>query len=184
MSSIELHCIIDRSGSMGEYGKPMLLVNLLRYVRQFSGQHSLITRYLSWGQQITETNWSAELDVELPEANNICDASDLLSWRADNPRAVLLVLTDGYFELSSDQRQKFEFFDDIYVVAVGGDADLARLKTLSSNSCSAEQLDQALYSILRSQTESTTPVSRVDLPSIALASQETVSGSEDDDDEW
>ena len=178
MNSTELHCLIDRSGSMAEYGKPMLLVNLLRYIRQFSDQHCINARYLSWGQQVAEILGSTEQDVELPEVGSTCNTADLLTWKADNPHASLLVLTDGYFELTNDQRQRLSLLDDIYFIAVGGDADQVKLNTLSGNSYSAEQLDQALHITLRPQVESDPPMSRVNLHNTASAIEP------EDDDEW
>ena len=79
MNSSKLHCIIDCSGSMAEYGKPMLLVNLLRYIRQFTTQHSQSTHYFSWREGIAEINWSAEADVELPVTEGASDIAALCS---------------------------------------------------------------------------------------------------------
>ena len=183
MSSIELHCIIDRSGSMAEYGKPMLLVNLLRYIRQISHQHGINSRYLSWGLQLTEINWPVEMDVELPSAEGSGDIAALEAWGQSHPQATLLVLTDGYFEINVEHRQQLALLDNLHLIAVGGDADLARLNTLSEHSYRAEQLDQALHALLRPEPAASAPLTRVKLPEGVMVSHEATVESEDDD-EW
>ena len=163
MSSSELNCIIDCSGSMAEYGKPMLLVNLLRYIRQFAAQHSKSTSYFSWREGITEIFWSAEADVELPAAEGSSDIAALCDWAEVNPQAVLMVLTDGYFKLNTEQRQLISQVDNVYFIGVGGDADLAQLNTLSNHSYPAEQLNHVLHTIWRPEILAVGPLKRVDL---------------------
>lgn len=178
MSSSELHCIIDCSGSMAEYGKPMLLVNLLRYIRQFTAQHSKSTSYFSWREGITEIFWSAEADVELSAAEGSSDIASLCSWCEVNSEATLLVLTDGYFKLNTEQRQLISEIGNLYFIGVGGDADLAQLSTLSNHSYRAEQLDHVLHTIWRPEILAVGPFNRVDL---AGAIVESESGNND---EW
>lgn len=178
MSSSELHCIIDCSGSMSEYGKPMLLVNLLRYIRQFTALHGKSTRYLSWREDIAEIFWLAEADVELPAAEGGSDITALCGWAEANSEATFLVLTDGYFKLNTEQRQLISQVDNLYLIGVGGDADLAQLNTLSNHSYRAEQLDHILHTIWRPEIVAGGPLLRVDL---AGAIVESESGN---DDEW
>ncbi|WP_217544473.1 hypothetical protein [Vibrio metschnikovii] len=176
MSSSNLHCIIDCSGSMAEYGKPMLLVNLLRYIRQFTTQHSQSSRYFSWQKHIAEMNWSAQIDVELPAAEGSSDIAALCNWTEANPGVTFLVLTDGYFKLTDQQRYQLTQLDNLYVVGVGGDADLAQLNTLSHNSSRAEQLGHVLHTIWRPKTATVGPANRVEL-AVVLVEDES-------DDEW
>ena len=178
MSSSELHCIIDCSGSMAEYGKPMLLVNLLRYIRQFAAQHSKSTSYFSWREGITEIFWSAEADVELPAAEGSSDIASLCNWCEVNSEATLLVLTDGYFKLNTEQRQLISQVDNVFFLGVGGDADLAQLNTLSNHSYRAEQLDHVLHTIWRPEILAVGPLNRVDLASVIVENES------EDDDEW
>lgn len=179
MISSELHCIIDCSGSMAEYGKPMLLVNLLRYIRQFTELHSKNTRYLHWRADVAEINWSTESDVELPVAENISDIAALYTWAASNPQATLLVLTDGYFGLNTEQRHQLTQLDNLYLIGVGGDADLIQLNTLSNHSYRAEQLDHVLHTIWRPKIAAIAPPSRVNVAGVIAAESEI-----EDDDEW
>lgn len=178
MNLSKLHCAIDCSGSMAEYGKPMLLVNLLRYIRQFTEQYSKNTRYFSWQEAITEINWPAEADVKLPSAEGGSDVTALCSWGKGNPEVTLLVLTDGYFRLSAEQRQQLSQLDNLYLVGVGGDADLQQLNTLSKHSYRAEQLDQLLHTLCRPEVAALGPSIRVELAA------EAVANALEEDDEW
>lgn len=176
MSSTELHCLVDCSGSMTEYGKPMLMVNLLRYIHQFTTQHSQSSRYFSWQEDISEMNWSAQVDVELPATVGSSDIAALCSWTKVNPEATLLVLTDGYFKLTAQQRHQLTQLDNLYIVGVGGDADLVQLNTLSQHSYRAEQLDHVLHTIWRPKAEAIGPTSRVELAVVLV--------EDEPDDEW
>ena len=178
MNSSKLYCIIDCSGSMAEYGKPMLLVNLLRYIRQFTAQGSKSMRYFSWREDIAEVNWFANADIELPAADGGSDIAALCSWGEANSDATILVLTDGYFSLNTEQRHKLSLLNKLYLVGVGGDANLAQLNTLSNHSFRAEQLDHALNTIYRPKAVVVGPMSRVDL-AVCVIGKES-----DDDDEW
>lgn len=176
MSSSKLHCIMDCSGSMAEYGKPMLMVNLLRYIRQFTTQYSHSSRYFAWQNDIEEMNWSAQADVELPAAEGSSDIAALCRWTEANPEVTLLVLTDGYFKLTAQQRFQLTQLDNLYIVGVGGDADLAQLNTLSQHSYRAEQLDHILHTVWRPKTAAVGPTSRVEF-AVVLVEDEL-------DDEW
>ena len=178
MNSSKLHCIIDCSGSMAEYGKPMLLVNLLRYIRQFTTQHSQSTYYFSWREGIAEINWSAKADVELPVTEGASDIAALCSWGEANPEVILLVLTDGYFRLNAEQRHQLSQLDRLYLVGVGGDADLVQLNTLSNHSYRAEELDNVLHTICLPEAVFVGPSSRVELAG------DIIEKESEDDDEW
>lgn len=179
MSSSKLHCIIDCSGSMAEYGKPMLLVNLLRHIRQFSELRNIDTCYFRWKEDITEVNWSADADIVSPRAEGSSDIAALCRWGEENPRVALLVLTDGYFGLNAEQRQRLSQLENLCLVGVGGDADLMQLSTLSNHCYPAEQLGHVLHSIWRPKATDNGPLKRVELAG-AIAAE----GEVEDDDEW
>ncbi|MGO2734514.1 hypothetical protein [Psychrobacter sp.] len=176
MNLFKLHCIIDCSGSMTEYGKSMLLVNLLRYIRQFTQEQSNNVHYFSWQEDITEINWAAEVDVELPIAKGGSDLTALCNWGEANPEVKLLVLTDGYFRLNTEQRHQLSQLNNLYLIGVGGDADVAQLNTLSNHSFCAEQVDHVLHTIYRPKAVAVGPMSRVNL-TVCVAEKES-------DDEW
>lgn len=178
MSLSKLHCVIDCSGSMAEYGKPMLLVNLLRYIRQFTTQNGQSARYFSWQEAIAEINWPAEADVELPTLVGSSDVAALCNWAEESSEIVLLVLTDGYFKLGAEQLHQLSQLDNLYLLGVGGDADLVQLNALSNHSYLAEQLDQVLHTIWRPKVSSSAPLGRVELAEVVVESES------DDEDEW
>lgn len=179
MAFSKIHCIIDCSGSMAEYGKPMLMVNLLRYIRQSTRLDNKDIHYFSWQESITEMTWSDEEDVELPIAEGKGDTTVLCNWAEKNSDVNLLVLTDGYFELNILQCQQLVQIDHFYLIGVGGDADFSRLKTLSDYYYRAEQLDLALQLIYRMESTVRAPKSRVDLTKTIEKTSE-----DSDDDEW
>ncbi|MDM1697270.1 hypothetical protein HX099_11470 [Thiopseudomonas alkaliphila] len=176
MSLSKLHCVIDCSGSMAEYGKPMLLVNLLRYIRQFTTQNGQSARYFSWQEAIAEINWPAEADVELPTLVGSSDVAALCNWAEESSEVVLLVLTDGYFKLGAEQLHQLSQLDNLYLLGVGGDADLVQLNILSNRSYRAEQLDHVLHIVFRSEAAAVGPSRRVELAGVVAESAL--------DDEW
>lgn len=159
---------------MAEYGKPMLMVNLLRYIRQFTNQHNISTSYFSWKVDISEINWSEEQDTELPNAGDSADIDAVCSLAKSYPDTTLMILSDGYFELDSEQRHLLTQLDNLYIVGVGGDANLVQLNTLSEHCYHAEQIDQALYILCRSKVATAPPLSRVSMKATLF----------DDEDEW
>ncbi|MBE8127762.1 hypothetical protein [Photobacterium damselae] len=175
MSLSKLYCIIDRSGSMAEYGKPMLMVNLLRYIRQFTNQRNINTSYFSWQEDISEINWSEDQDVELPNVGKSADIDAVCSLAKSYPEATLVILSDGYFELKSEQRHLLTQLDNLYIVSVGGDANLVQLNTLSEHSYHAEKIDQALHTLSRSKVATVPPLSRVSMKATLF---------DDEEDEW
>ena len=176
--SHKMHCIIDCSGSMTEYGKPMLLINLLRYIRQFTAQDIKNTHYFSWREDIAEIDWLTEADIELPVTKDGSYIARLCDWGEANPEVTLLVLTDGYFKLNVQQRHQLSQFDNLYLVGVGGDADLVQLNTLSNHSFRADGLDRALHTIYRPKAIGVAPSHRFDLTKIIIENES------ENDDEW
>ena len=161
---------------MAEYGKPMLLVNLIRHIRQFIEQHHKNIYYFSWQENIAQLKWSVESDVGLPIAKGEGDVDVLCKWTEINPDVKILLLTDGYFRLNKQQRYQLGQLNHLYLIGVGGDADLSQLSTLSKHCYHAKQLDQVLYMILRSEIVNMIPSNRVDLTRIIE--------NESNDDEW
>lgn len=148
---------------MAEYGKPMLLVNLLRYIRQFTSEADKSVRYFCWQEGIKEINWPAGVDVKLPALKGTSHFASLCDWAKANPEVKLLVLTDGYFKLSASQRSLISQLDNLYLVGVGGDADLEQLRRVSDYSFRAEELDRALQTIYRPKAVTIAPSNQVKL---------------------
>lgn len=179
MTLSKTHCIIDCSGSMSEYGKQMLLVNLLRYIRQFAEQHSQDIHYYIWQKQVSKIIWSDEVDVELPILLGSGDTTALCNWSEEHPDVNLLVLTDGALKLTKQHRYQLGQLDNLYLLGIGGDADMSQLKALSDYCYCAEQLDQALHTIWKTSSAiSTPPLTKVDLAKVVGQI------SKEEDDEW
>jgi len=140
-----LHVIADTSGSMKEMGKIHLLRNLCRYASRLKTLNPQVHSNLN----MLFFQWSAEVAKVTPEDGDIPPlsargpsdlgalAAFLREARGEDRALRALVLSDGHFsraeaedlaqELGSRPRVRLR------AVAVGADADLTRLKKISSN---------------------------------------------------
>lgn len=143
---MELFIFVDVSGSMSEMGKIHLQRNLCRYAAQlrlidqekYSG---LDIRFYLWAQSVSEV--VLQSDGNIPALNaegssNLCAISDFLSQHVnDTGRSMVLIMSDGNFsnsDIVSFQKQLGTFSNLIIrTVAVGADADLLKLKKISTN---------------------------------------------------
>lgn len=143
---MELFIFVDVSGSMSEMGKIHLQRNLCRYAAQlrlidqekYSG---LDIRFYQWAQSVSEV--VLQSDGNIPALNaegssNLCAISDFLSQHVnDTGRSMVLIMSDGNFsnsDIVSFQKQLGTFSNLIIrTVAVGADADLLKLKKISTN---------------------------------------------------
>lgn len=143
---MELFIFVDVSGSMSEMGKIHLQRNLCRYAAQlrlidkekYSG---LNIRFYQWAQSVSEI--VLQSDGNIPALNaegssNLCVISEFLSQnQSDTGRLMVLILSDGNFpnsDIVSFQKQLGTFSNLIIrTVAVGADADLLKLKKISTN---------------------------------------------------
>lgn len=143
---MELFVFVDVSGSMNEMGKIHLQRNLCRYAAQlrlidqekYSGSD---IRFYQWAQNVSEV--ALQSDGDIPDLNaegssNLCVISEFLSqYQSDTGRLMVLILSDGNFpnsDIVSFQNQLGTFSDLIIrTVAVGADADLLKLKKISTN---------------------------------------------------
>lgn len=141
-----LYIIVDVSGSMNEMGKIHLQRNLCRYAAQlrlidqekYSGSD---IRFYQWAQDVSEVALQSDGDIPALNAegsSNLCVLSDFLSQHLnDTGRSMALILSDGNFpnsDIVSFQSQLSTFTDLIIrTVAVGADADLLKLKKISTN---------------------------------------------------
>lgn len=143
---MELFFFVDVSGSMNEMGKIHLQRNLCRYAAQlrlidqekYSG---LDIRLYQWAQNVSEVVLQSDGDVPALNAegsSNLFVISDFLSQHLnDTGRLMVLILSDGNFpnsDIVSFQKQLSRFSNLIIrTVTVGADADLLKLKKISTN---------------------------------------------------
>lgn len=142
-----LYIIVDVSGSMNEMGKIHLLRNLCRYtvqLRLIDQEKYLGTdiRFYQWAQNVSEVVLQSDGDVPPLHAegsSNLCVLSDFLSQHLKNETggAMVLILSDGNFPNSDivSFHNQLRIFPGLIIrtVAVGADADLLKLRKISTN---------------------------------------------------
>lgn len=170
-----LYIIVDVSGSMNEMGKVHLQRNLCRFVAQLRGidqdkYADIDIRFFKWAQEIAEITIQSDRDIPALNAEGSSDLyvlSEFLSQHLNGAgRVRILILSDGNFpnsDISSFQKQVSSRPDLITrVVAVGADADMLRLKKISTNNSVhlSENISSAIDSaIFGSDEPFTAPVS-------------------------
>jgi len=172
---VTINIIVDVSGSMSEMGKIHLQRNLCRYAAQlrlidqekYSG---LGIRFYQWTQNVSEIALQSDGDVPLLNAEgslSLCALSDFLSQNLnDTERLMVLLLSDGNFpnsEIGNFHKQLNTITGlTIRTVAVGADADLLKLKKISTNNTVylSENISSAIEStIFGSDEQMAAPVS-------------------------
>lgn len=172
---VPLYIIVDASGSMNEMGKIHLQRNLCRYAAQLrlidqEKYSDSDIRFYQWAQNVSEVALQSDGDIPAFNAegsSNLYVLSDFLSqYLNDTGRLMVLILSDGNFpnsDIVSFQNQLGTFSDLIIrTVAVGADADLLKLKKISTNNTVylSENIASAIDStIFGSDEPLTAPVS-------------------------
>jgi hypothetical protein len=143
---VPFYIIADVSGSMKEMGKIHLQRNLCRYVAQLrlidkEKYVAINFRFYQWAQNVSEIVLLSNGDIPAFNAegsSSLSVLSDFLSQHLKNTgRSMVLILSDGTFsdsDIQSFQSQLSRFHELIIrTVAVGADADLLKLKKISTN---------------------------------------------------
>lgn len=172
---VPLYIIVDASGSMNEMGKIHLQRNLCRYAAQLrlidqEKYSDSDIRFYQCAQNVSEVALQSDGDIPALNAegsSNLCVLTDFLSqYLNDTGRLMVLILSDGNFpnsDIVSFQNQLGTFSDLIIrTVAVGADADLLKLKKISTNNTVylSENIASAIDStIFGSDEPLTAPVS-------------------------
>ena len=143
---VPIYIIVDVSGSMNEMGKIHLQRNLCRYASQLQlidpeKYSDLDIRFYQWAQIVSELVLQSDGDIPALNAegsSKLCVLSDFLCQHLNNTgRARILILSDGNFPNSDivSFRSQLRTFPDLIIrtVAVGADADLLKLKKVSTN---------------------------------------------------
>ena len=141
-----LYIIVDVSGSMNEMGKIHLQRNLCRYAAQlqFIDQEKYTDfeiRFYQWAQNVSEIDVQSDGDIpalDTEGSSSLSVLSDFLSQNLnDTERPMVLILSDGNFSNSDilSFQNLLSSFPDLIIrtVAVGADADLLKLKKISTN---------------------------------------------------
>lgn len=143
---MDLIFIVDTSGSMNEMGKIHLQRNLSRYAVQLmeisqEKYKDLNIRLFQWKQNIYKITMQSDRDIPAFIANGSVSLNALSNFLSSNSTdseiSRLVILSDGNFE--SDDYKSFLTWKEenipplIRTVAVGADADLLKLKKISTN---------------------------------------------------
>lgn len=142
----QIFFIVDSSGSMDEMGKIHLQRNLCRYATQLQmidqeKYADINVRFYQWGQSVSEIVAQSDGDIPTLAAEgslSLNALADFLSQNLDDTKSLrAIILSDGNFsnlDILSFQKQLSSFVGLIIrTVAVGADADLLKLKKISSN---------------------------------------------------
>lgn len=119
-----INILIDRSGSMAENGKPMLILNLVRFIRQLLDINKV--KFFVIQDQMMPVYVEPEFDIELPEIKGSIDVDSCISFLIERKTEQTILLSDGFFELTETQKRDFKQ-QSLIIVAVGSDADLTGL---------------------------------------------------------
>ncbi|WP_133405882.1 VWA domain-containing protein [Parashewanella tropica] len=188
-----INIIVDTSGSMNDMGKIHLQRNLCRYADklraiEFEKYSKLDIRFYQWAQNVSEVALQIDGDIPVLSAkgsSNLCELSGFLNeLNKDKEKARVLILSDGNFPNSyivSFQNQ-MDIFSSLLIrtVAVGADADLLKLKKISTNNTVylSENIASAIESTIFGSDESlNVPISTAQI--VEPAPAETEEAEED-----
>ena len=161
MMNKSLNVIVDGSGSMNEMGKRFLQRNLCRFISQLPlldvrTYAELSFLFFRWTSSVAPLAIQDDGDLPVLDAEGKADLGALAKMLKDMPengrKRRVLVLTDGIFETSKIAEFKKETRSTgnlvLRTVAVGPDADLIKLKALSTNETAylPENISSAVYS--------------------------------------
>ena len=124
ISKTMINILIDRSGSMAENGKPMLMLNLVRFIRQSLDIKNV--EFFVLQDQMTQVYVEPEFDIELPEIRGSIDMDPCIEFLIKRNKEQTILLSDGFFELTETQKRDFKQ-QNVIIVALGADADITGL---------------------------------------------------------
>lgn len=178
-----INIVIDRSGSMAENGKPMLILNLVRFVRQYFSVNE--AQFYVLQNQLRQVYVDYDLDIELPEIIGSTDMDSCIAFLIERKTEPTILLSDGFFELTESQKRVFKQ-QNVVIVAVGADADLTGLGYLSLPVYPAQDIGVAIKhasNILNVQRIEP-PLQRSDVQFSKSVLGIVHEQDEDEDDDW
>lgn len=178
-----INIVIDRSGSMAENGKPMLILNLVRFIRQSLDADNV--KFFVLQNQLTQVYVDPELDIELPEIIGSTDMDRCIAFLIESNTEITIFLSDGFFELSESQKRVFKQ-QNLIVVAVGADADLTGLDYLGLPVYPAQDIGVAIKhaSNILNVLRIPPPLQRSDVQFSKSVLSVAHEQGEDEDDDW
>jgi len=170
------HIIFDHSGSMAEYGKSFLLVNLLRYIRQEvknNNQRCNIYGLSNYLNEIQQDDINE--DINIPDViGKGLEIEVLLTFLEKNSEDKVLFLTDGYFDITPTQLHEFLQHSNLIVLALGADAHYKNLQRIKCPLFMAVDISAAIDVLLLPSLPNSPPLNCIQLKGIEV----------ENDDEW
>jgi len=174
--------LFDNSGSMSELGKEALLINTLRFSRQYTEFNNVqeTVEYYQASHRIDEIKIENNKDILISEPKGKCSDELLSNWLLSQGEASILWITDGYVNFSEADIFKLSSCPNISIVALGCDADIDQLKRLKTGLYTVENIETALAQFFTPQVAHFILPKKVADITVADSSWEDQS----DDDEW
>lgn len=173
--------LFDNSGSMSELGKEQLLINALRFARQYiefnNAQYEV--EYYQTSNAIDQIQFEKDNDIVISPPAGQVSGKVMSDWLKSNSKNFILWITDGYTNFSEELLLNLCKKSNLIIVALGCDADIEQLKRFQSSLFLMDNLDAALEQFF--MTISNVAV----LPKVVEeAVTENAFSDDDNDDEW
>ena len=168
---MNIHLIVDLSGSMSEPGKIPVIRNALRCVREWSFFRSdsesdcrFVT--VAWNHTVIPIDITQDTDIVLPRPEGTANFSELADFFPfffqDEEQRRLIFLSDGCYsddECGTFQHHCKKLNISVRSVAVGADADLFMLKKISTDGkvYHSTDLTAVIESLVYEQTNRSKP---------------------------
>jgi len=105
-----IHLVMDTSGSMGEWGKLLIVRGVARAIEQYLrlGYGSADLKLVAWGNETRTFDWRSdqEFPPELLLSEGTAKAKELVSLFGKEPVGKILLLTDGFWSLADARELK------------------------------------------------------------------------------
>ena len=150
-----MNIVIDRSGSMVENGKPRLILNLVRFIRQHLSSSEVQIYTLQ--DQLNQVHVDPALDIELPEITGPTNIDRCIEFLIERTTEPTVFLSDGFFDLTESQKRILKQQHNLVVVAVGADADFNNLNFLGLPVYPAQDIGVAIKHANGLNTQRTLP---------------------------
>ncbi len=174
--------LFDNSGSMSELGKEQLLINTLRFSRQYTefNNTSQAVSYYQLNASIDEIKLEHNKDIVLSNPGGRASGEVVSEWFMSNENMPVLWITDGYTQFSEQQIFTLSDKKNIIILALGCDADTEQLKRFKSPIFFVHNIEAALAQFFVAKSNHsmlpTTVTESGDLDSFVI--------EESGDDEW
>jgi len=177
--------LFDNSGSMSELGKEQLLINTLRFSRQYIELNNIFetVSYYQLSETIDEIKFENNKDIMISIPSGRTSEKAISEWFILHDNNPVLWITDGYTSFSEEQIFNLCKNSNIIVVALGCDADIGQLKRFKSTIFFVHNLEAALVDFFMPKSDHSI-LSTMVAESCSLDSLDSFDFDESDGDEW